>query len=145
MVRKTMHWVSKMPTSQLLVWCYVILKMEGWFTFLPPWVVGQQLASTNCTMLWTLITCTCKMLELDDWEPKNLQARLRSKKTLFLLELLPPFELSQYLLDGPYSWNYKPSNYIFSCCPTYTTIQISETKPMHMVFWWCAMKLYLKP
>jgi hypothetical protein len=46
-----MQWVSKMPTSQLLVCCCVILKMEGRFTFLPPQVVGQQFALADHIML----------------------------------------------------------------------------------------------
>ncbi len=77
---KTMHWVNKMSTYLLLVcWC-VILKIEGCFTILPPGVVGQQLASVGHTMLWALITSTCEMLELDDWEPNKLWTWLRSKK-----------------------------------------------------------------
>ncbi len=74
------HWVSKLLTSQLLVWCCVILKVEGHFTFLPPQVVGQQLASVGHTMLWTLIASTCKLLGLDDWEPNKLWTWLRSKE-----------------------------------------------------------------
>jgi len=79
-MRKIMHWVSKMPTSQLLVcWC-IILKTKGYIAFLPPWVVGQQLASTGCTMLWTLIVSTCEMLEINNWEPNKLRTQLWSKE-----------------------------------------------------------------
>jgi hypothetical protein len=63
---KTMHWVDKMPASQLLVCCCVILKTKGCFTFLPPQVVGQQLTLVNRTMLWVLIVGTCEMLELNN-------------------------------------------------------------------------------
>jgi hypothetical protein len=42
---------SKMPVSQLLACCYVILKMEGRFPFLQPQIVGQQLTLVNRTML----------------------------------------------------------------------------------------------
>jgi hypothetical protein len=67
-----MHWISKMLASQLLVCCYVNLKMEGHFTFLPPRIVGQQLASNNLTRLWQLTTCKWELLELKDWEPNKL-------------------------------------------------------------------------
>jgi hypothetical protein len=79
---KTVHWVSKMLASQLLVCYCVSLKREGHFTLLPPWVVSQQLASTGYTMLWTFIASTCKMLELHDWEPNRLRAWLCSKENL---------------------------------------------------------------
>jgi hypothetical protein len=42
-IGKTVHWVSKMPTSQLLVCYYVILKIEGCFTFLPPQSCGPTI------------------------------------------------------------------------------------------------------
>jgi hypothetical protein len=61
-----------MQACQLLVCYYVILKMEGRFT-LPPWVVGQQLASIGHTMLRAFIAGTYEMLELDDWEPNKVQ------------------------------------------------------------------------
>jgi hypothetical protein len=73
---KTVHWVRKMSTSQLLVCCYVILKMEGRLIFLPPWVVGQQLGLANRTMLWIIIANTCKLLGLDNWELIKLWAQL---------------------------------------------------------------------
>jgi len=69
---KIVHWKNKMPTSQLLVCCYVILKTKGRFTFLPPQVVGQQLASNGFTRLWQLIACTWELLELEDWKPNKL-------------------------------------------------------------------------
>ncbi len=45
-------------------------------------------------------------------------------------------------MDGPYSWTWRPSNYIVSRRPTNTTIQVIGTKPMLK---WSAMILYLKP
>jgi hypothetical protein len=87
-----------MLAFQLLACYYVILKIKGCFIFLPLWVVGQQLTLTDCTMLWTLILSTCKLLGQDDWEPNKLQARLQSKENPTSLKLLPPSELSQYLL-----------------------------------------------
>jgi hypothetical protein len=64
--KETVDWVSKMPPSQLLVCCCVILKMKGRLAFLPPWVVGQQLTFANRTMLWALTTTMYEMLELDN-------------------------------------------------------------------------------
>jgi hypothetical protein len=61
------HWVSKTLAFQLLAWCCVILKIEGCFIFLLPWVVGQQLAFVGRTMLWTFIVSTCELLGLHDW------------------------------------------------------------------------------
>jgi hypothetical protein len=68
-----------MLASQLLVCYCVILKTEGRITFLPPWIVGQQLASGSHTMLWALIEATCELLKLDNWEPNKLQAWPQSK------------------------------------------------------------------
>jgi hypothetical protein len=55
---KIVHWRNKMPTSQLLVCYCAILKMKGRFTFLPPQIVGQQLASNGLTRLWQLTIST---------------------------------------------------------------------------------------
>ncbi len=38
---------------------------------------------------------TCETFELEDWEPNK--HNYSQRKTLLLLELLPPFELNQYL------------------------------------------------
>jgi len=80
-----------------LVWCCVILKTEGCLTFLPPQVVGQQLASSDRTMLWTLIQITNELLGLDNWEPNQLWTQLWSKEnhasfiviTSFWVKLVP--------------------------------------------------------
>ncbi len=88
-IGKIVHWVNKMPTSQLLVCYCVILKMEGGFTFLPPWIVGQQLALVGYTMLWTLITVTCKMLELN--KPNKLRAQLWSKENPISSKIVTSF------------------------------------------------------
>jgi hypothetical protein len=70
--RKTMHSKSNLPTSQLFVCYYVILNTKGRFTFLPPWVVGQQLASDGFIKLWQLTTSTWELFELEDWKPNKL-------------------------------------------------------------------------
>jgi hypothetical protein len=90
---KTMHWVNKMPTSQLLVCCWVILKMKGHLTFLPPWIVGQQLTSVDHTMLWTLITSTCELLGLNNWETNKLQTQLWSNDNLASSRIITSFWL----------------------------------------------------
>jgi hypothetical protein len=69
---KTMHWRNKMSTSQLLVCCYVNLKMEGCITFLPPWIVNEQLALDGITRLWQFILGTWELLELENWKPNKL-------------------------------------------------------------------------
>jgi hypothetical protein len=74
---KTMHLKSKMPASQLLMCCCIILKTKGHLTFLPPQVVGQQLASKILTKLGQLTTIgTWELLEHEDWELNKLQALL---------------------------------------------------------------------
>jgi hypothetical protein len=69
---KIVHGISKMLTSQLLVCCYVNLKTKGCPTFLPPRIVGQQLASDNFSKLWQFTTRTWELLKLKDWEPNKL-------------------------------------------------------------------------
>jgi hypothetical protein len=68
-----MHLKNKMLTSQLLM-CCVNLKIEGCFTFLPPQVIGQQLALEGLTRLGQLILVgTWELLEQKDWEPHKFQ------------------------------------------------------------------------
>jgi len=72
-----MHWRSKMLASQLLMCCCVILRTKGHLTFLPPQVVGQQLASKGLTRLGQFtIVGTWELLEHEDWEPNKLQELL---------------------------------------------------------------------
>jgi hypothetical protein len=62
-----MHLKSKMLASQLLVYSCVNLRIENHLTFLPPPVVGQQLASASLTRLKQLtITSTWELLEQED-------------------------------------------------------------------------------
>jgi hypothetical protein len=60
-------------------------------------VVSQQLTSNGLTRLWQLVASTWSLLELEDQETKNFDLCFYiggQKKTLFFLDLLPPFELS---------------------------------------------------
>jgi hypothetical protein len=66
-MKKTVHLKSKMLASQLLVYFCVDLKIESRLTFLPPQVVGQQLASKSFTRLKQLtIASTWELLEQED-------------------------------------------------------------------------------
>ncbi len=143
---KVVHWVSKMPTSQLLVWCCVILKTKSHLTFLPSQVVGQQFASVSYTMLWALITSTCEMLELNDWEPNKLQAQLlflkknpTSKVVFFFWVKLVPY------LMGHIVGTKRLNNYIFSHYPIDIMVQIIRTKLMHMVLQWSVINYTQNP
>jgi hypothetical protein len=71
------------------------LKTKGHLTFLPPQVVGQQLASDGLTRLWQLTTSTWELLELGSQINFKHCFDINSQmKTLFLFELLPLFQLS---------------------------------------------------
>jgi len=72
--RKTVHWKSNLSASQLFVCYCVILNIEDLLTFLPPQVVGQQLASNSLVGLWQLTSSTWELLELEDWKPNKLWA-----------------------------------------------------------------------
>ncbi len=115
-----MHWRSNLPASQLFICNCVILNMEGLFTFLPPRVVGQQLASDNLTRLWQLTRGTWELLELEDWKPNKLRTSFLHKwsKGNLVSSTVVTF------LDGPYGWNCMPNNSKFSNCSTHTTAQI---------------------
>jgi hypothetical protein len=66
-----------MLVFQLLVCCCVNLRTNGCLTFLPPQVVGQQLALEGLTALGQLTkTDTWELLEHEDWEPNKLRALL---------------------------------------------------------------------
>ncbi len=66
-MKKMVHLKSKMLASQLLVYFCVNLRIESCLTFLPPQVVGQQLASKSFTRLKEFtIASTWELLEQED-------------------------------------------------------------------------------
>ncbi len=65
----------------MLVCCCVNLKIEGYFTFLPPQVVGQQLASDGLIRLWQLIEGIWELNELEYWKPNKLQTLFLHKRS----------------------------------------------------------------
>ncbi len=64
-----------------MVCCCVILKMECHVTFLPPWVVRQQLTSNDLARLWQLIASTWELFELENWKPNKLQTLFICKQS----------------------------------------------------------------
>jgi hypothetical protein len=72
--------------------CYnVNLRTNGCLTFLPPQIVGQQLASEGLTTLGQLITTsTWELLKHEGWEPKKFERcfyKGGQRKTLLLQKL----------------------------------------------------------
>jgi len=137
--RKTVHWKSNLQASQLFVCYCVILNREDLFTFSPPRVIGQQLASNSLVGLWQLTKNTWELLELKDWKPNKLWALFLqkwSKENLTSYRVVTSFWVKLI----PYWMGHKvgTAGLIISSFRTIPPTQwlIIKTKLMFMVFEW---------